>query len=49
MAITKTSTATAARDLKDLVEKVILYKTGELDHTLYWLLLIQKIAYDPLI
>lgn len=35
--ITKTSRATATRDLSDLVEKKALYKTGELKHTRYWL------------
>lgn len=37
LAITKTSRATATRDLADLVEKKALYKTGELKHTRYWL------------
>lgn len=37
IAITKTSRATATRDLSDLVEKGILFKTGELKHTRYWL------------
>lgn len=35
--ITKTSRATATRDLQDLVEKGALVKTGELKHTRYWL------------
>ncbi len=35
--ITKTSRATATRDLTDLVEKSALYKTGQLRHTRYWL------------
>ncbi len=35
--ITKTSRATATRDLNDLVERKALYKTGELKHTRYWL------------
>jgi len=35
--ITKTSRATATRDLTDLVEKGALRKTGELRHTRYWL------------
>ncbi|MBS0629929.1 MAG: Fic family protein [Verrucomicrobia bacterium] len=35
--ITKTSRATATRDLTDLVEKGALIKTGELRHTRYWL------------
>ena len=37
MAITKTSRATATRDLSDLVKKGALSKTGELRHTRYWL------------
>lgn len=37
IAITKTSRATATRDLADLVEKGALTKTGELRHTRYWL------------
>lgn len=37
MAITKTSHATATRDLGDLVEKGALRKTGKLRHTRYWL------------
>jgi Fic family protein len=37
VAITQTSTATATRDLADLVEKGALTKTGELRHTRYWL------------
>lgn len=37
IAITKTSRATATRDLSDLVEKGALIKTGELRHTRYWL------------
>jgi Fic family protein len=37
IAITKTSKATATRDLGDLVEKKALYKTGELRYTRYWL------------
>jgi len=37
MAMTKTSRATATRDLADLVEKGALIKTGELRHTRYWL------------
>lgn len=35
--ITKTSRATATRDLIDLVQKGALVKTGELRHTRYWL------------
>lgn len=37
IAITKTSRATATRDLQDLVEKNALRKTGELRHTRYHL------------
>lgn len=37
IAITKTSRATATRDLNDLVQKGSLMKTGELRHTRYWL------------
>lgn len=37
IAITKTSRATATRDLTDLVQKGVLMKTGELRHTRYWL------------
>lgn len=37
IAITKTSRATATRDLADLVEKGAFTKTGELRHTRYWL------------
>jgi len=37
IAITKTSNATATRDLADLVEKGALNKTGQLRHTRYWL------------
>ncbi len=37
IAITKTSRATATRDLTDLVTKGSLVKTGELRHTRYWL------------
>lgn len=43
IAITKTSRATATRDLADLVEKKALVKTGELRHTRYWLNLPQMI------
>lgn len=39
--ITKTSKATATRDLTDLVDKGALTKTGELRHTRYWLNLTQ--------
>jgi Fic family protein len=35
--ITRTSRATATRDLQDLVEKGVLTKTGELRHTRYFL------------
>lgn len=38
IAITKTSRATATRDLSDLVEKEALKKTGELRHTRYWII-----------
>jgi Fic family protein len=37
IAITKTTRATATRDLADLVEKGALFKTGELRHTRYFL------------
>ena len=37
ISITKTSRATATRDLQDLVEKGALTKTGELRHTRYHL------------
>jgi Fic family protein len=37
IAITKTTRATATRDLSDLVEKEALVKTGELRHTRYYL------------
>jgi Fic family protein len=37
IAITKTSKATATRDLTDLLHKGALTKTGELRHTRYWL------------
>jgi len=37
IAITKSSRATATRDLTDLVQKGALVKTGELRHTRYWL------------
>ncbi|NGX62371.1 MAG: Adenosine monophosphate-protein transferase SoFic [Chlamydiae bacterium] len=37
IAITKTTRATATRDLNDLVEKGALYKIGTLKHTRYWL------------
>lgn len=42
IAITKTTRATATRDLTDLVEKGALVKTGELRHTRYWLNLQKK-------
>ena len=35
--ITKSSRATATRDLADLVQMGALKKTGELRHTRYWL------------
>lgn len=37
ISITKTSRATATRDLADLVQKNALFKTGELRSTRYWL------------
>lgn len=37
ISITKTSRATATRDLQDLVSKGVLAKTGSLKHTRYWL------------
>ena len=37
MSITQTSQPTATRDLRDLVEKGVLKRTGELRHTRYWL------------
>lgn len=37
LAITKTSRATATRDLADLIQKGVLVKSGELRHTRYWL------------
>ena len=40
--IVKTSASTAIRDLKDLVDKGILLKTGELKRTRYWLVLDKK-------
>jgi Fic family protein len=39
ISISKTSRATATRDLQDLVEKSALTKTGELRHTRYFLIL----------
>lgn len=42
IAITKTSRATATRDLTDLVEKGALVKTGELRHTRYWLRIVHQ-------
>ena len=42
IAITKTTRATATRDLTDLVEKGVLVKTGELRYTRYQLNLIDK-------
>ncbi len=38
LSITKTSRATATRDLADLVEKGALKRTGQLRHTRYWLI-----------
>ncbi|MBU6384150.1 MAG: Fic family protein [Verrucomicrobia bacterium] len=46
--ITKTSRATATRDLNDLVEKKALYKTGDLKHTRYWLNIQRKERYTNL-
>jgi Fic family protein len=37
ISITKTSRATATRDLQELVEMEALYKTGELKQTRYYL------------
>ena len=37
LAITKTSRATATRDLQDFVELGVFRRTGELKHTWYWL------------
>ncbi len=37
ISITKTTRATATRDLTDLVEKGAFIKTGELRYTRYWL------------
>ena len=37
IALTKTSRATATRDLQDLVAKGALRRTGQLKHTRYWL------------
>ena len=37
ISISKTSRATATRDLQDLVEKGALTRTGELRHTRYYL------------
>ena len=37
IAITKTTRATATRDLIDLVDKGALSKTGQFRHTRYWL------------
>ena len=42
LSITKTSRATATRDLQDLVEKGALVKTGERKHTRYWLMIAQS-------
>ena len=44
ISITKTTRATATRDLTDLVEKGALVKTGELRHTRYRLNLIRLLA-----
>jgi len=40
ISITKTSRATATRDLQDLVQKSVLTKTGELRHTRYHLTMV---------
>lgn len=45
IAITKTSRATATRDLTELVQWGALFKTGELRHTRYWLS-IKRFGYD---
>jgi Fic family protein len=37
IAITKAPRATATRDLTELVDLGVLYKTGELRHTRYWI------------
>ncbi len=42
--ITKTSAYTATRDLKDMVDKKMLTKTGELKSTRYYLNIINKIS-----
>lgn len=47
ISITKTSRATATRDLAALVEMGALVKTGELRHTRYWLNFIKLINNDP--
>ena len=39
IAITKASRATATRDLRDLVSKGALHRTGELKHTRYWMVI----------
>lgn len=47
ISITKTTRATATRDLTDLIEKGALVKTGELRYTRYWLNL-KYPAKDPM-
>ncbi len=42
VSITQTSTATATRDLRDLIKLGALYKTGKLKSTRYWLNLREK-------
>jgi Fic family protein len=44
ISISKTSRATATRDLQDLVEKGALTKTGELRHTRYFLRLPKEVS-----
>lgn len=44
ISMTKTSKATATRDLTDLVQKGALVKTGELRHTRYWLNLLKRFS-----
>jgi Fic family protein len=44
ISISKTSRATATRDLQDLVQKSVLTKTGELRHTRYHLTIGERVA-----
>ena len=44
ISITKTSRATATRDLQELVQKSVLTKTGELRHTRYHLAVGKKVV-----